>query len=295
MQNEAEEKKGIQEEEERAEQDLMLQAESIAEEVCPDPGPSSGKKRSKAGWILLAAVILLFVCSGVYKIYMDVSFQPAVDPKDMETGDLNVRINDNMIVVRNNDMKGRTEKVGIIFYSALRVDPGCYYPLMVRLSQQGYDCFLPIAFGNQSYLNTAGADKIIRKFTSVVHWYLAGHAGGCDQAARYAAAHPDRIEGLIFLGGAPGLDLSGLPKPLLSISGSEDTMISEKKRERAKKNAPAESGYEIIPGGNGTGFTNSTAVLDGDSPAKIDPEEQIDITAALMDSFIQEHYKPLYS
>lgn len=283
-----------------AEEAVFAQADEIAEEaISSQPGShtveaSPKKKRGIGKWILLAAAVLILALFGIYKVYMDVSYKPAVPPKEVEAGDLNVKVNDNMLSVRNTSTNGRTEKIGIIFYSALRVEAGCYFPLMVKLSQYGYDCFLPTAFGNQTYLNAGGADKVIRKYKSVTHWYLAGHIEGCDPAAQYAAANPDKIEGLIWLGGYTNINLSRLERPLLSIDGTEDTIHSGESKEKAKSHDPADAVYEVIEGGNSTGFTN-TVLLKGDSKAKIDAETQQEITAGLMDSFIREHYTPIFS
>lgn len=283
-----------------AEEAVFAQTDVIADEVIsaqPDGHAveaSPKKKRGIGKWILLAVVLLLLAFFGVYKVYMDVSYKPAIPPKEIDADDLNVKINDNMLSVRNTSTNGRTEKIGIIFYSALRVEAGCYFPLMVKLSQYGYDCFLPTAFGNQTYLNAGGADKVIRKYKSVTHWYLAGHIEGCDPAAQYAAANPDKIEGLIWLSGDTNFNLSRLDLPLLSIDGTEDTIHSGESKEKAKAHDPQDAVYEVIEGGNSTGFTN-TVLLKGDSKAKIDAETQQEIAAGLMDSFIREHYAPIYS
>lgn len=289
---------------EQIEEAVSAQADEIADEIAdeafsaqPDGSAEEASPKKNRGigkWLLLAVVLLLLAFFGVYKVYMDVSYKPAIPPKEVDAGNLNVKVNDNMLSVRNTSTNGRTEKIGIIFYSALRVEAGCYFPLMVKLSQYGYDCFLPTAFGNQTYLNAGGADKVIRKYKSVTHWYLAGHIEGCDPAAQYAAANPDKIEGLIWLGGYTNINLSRLDRPLLSIDGTEDTIHSVESNEKAKSHDPADAVYEVIEGGNSTGFTN-TVLLKGDSQAKIDAETQQEIAAGLMDSFIREHYTPIYS
>lgn len=242
------------------------------------------KRRLSGKWILLIIVLVLALLAAAFKIYMDQSYKPQDSYKKMDTSELDIEITDNMIVVRNSNLSNEPEKAGLIFYSDLRVEPECYLPLMVKLANKGYDCFLPVAFGNQPYLNTEGAISVIRKYVSIKNWFLIGHSRSCTTAASFAAKEPGKLRGLIYLGGYSEKDLSSYKLPLLSIRGTKDGIVNPLKFEDAKENDPKGTEYQVIKDGNNSGFVDTT-LLDGDKESGLSFQEQTDQTVDLIDRF----------
>lgn len=272
----------------------QIQPEIISFEDAPQIQPEAKtaaeadrKERRKlpGKYILLGAVLFILLAAAAFKVYMDVSFRPVTEVRASDYKELNISVTDNQIEVRNPNRSNKGEKTAIIFYSDLRVDGECYLPLMIALAEKGYDCFLPTALGNQTYLNVDGADTIIRQFSGFKKWALVGHSRSCDTAAAYAEGNPDRLNALIFLGGFSDRDLSRLDLSLLSIIGTKDTVVNLTKAEAAKAEAPRDSVYVTLSGGNNSGFINS-GLLTGDSKADITQEEQIRQTAEQIDRFL---------
>lgn len=272
----------------------QIQAEKAAsdetEQIQPETktaAEADRKERRKlpGKYILLGAVLFILLAAAAFKVYMDVSFRPVTEVRASDYKELNISVTDNQIEVRNPNRSNKGEKTAIIFYSDLRVDGECYLPLMIALAEKGYDCFLPTALGNQTYLNVDGADTIIRQFSGFKKWALVGHSRSCDTAAAYAEGNPDRLNALIFLGGFSDRDLSRLDLSLLSIIGTKDTVVNLTKAEAAKAEAPRDSVYVTLSGGNNSGFINS-GLLTGDSKADITQEEQIRQTAEQIDRFL---------
>lgn len=244
------------------------------------------KTKGRAGlYVLLALVLLVLLAGAAYKIFMDHSYQPTGEVA-LEGAGLNAENNDNLISVTSPGIIPANGKTGLVFYSALQVEPECYLPLMYQLAARGYDCYLPKAFGNQPFLNIVGADSVIRKHPNVENWYVIGHSGGCDPAASYAKEHTDTVKGLIFLGGTLKQDLSKSNLRLLSVFGSNDTVSDKAERDAAAAHAPANAAHQTIPGGNNTGFADIKGLLPGDSKADIPAEEQIRLTAEQIDAFL---------
>ena len=279
--------------EEAAQTDPQEGPKSDLEEVLEQPAHGQkikNKTKSKikipGRFILLGVVVIVLLVMLLFKIFMDVSFKPVESVKASDHPKLNISISDNMIEVRNPNESNPGQKTGIIFYSDLRVEGECYLPLMIALSEKGYDCFLPTAFGNQPYLNLEGAESAIRDFPHIPKWILVGHSHSCPTAAVYAKNHPDKLDGLVFLGGYSDSNISNLDLPLLSLTGTNDSVTDMNRLDTSKANTPADSVYQTIQGGNNSGFANA-GLLPGDSQAEITPNEQIQEAADQIDQFIQ--------
>ncbi len=245
------------------------------------------KKKFPAKYILLIIACIILLAAAGFKIYMDAAHKPKTPASELIPANLNVEISDNMLVVRNPQPVMEMEKAGIIFYSELRVDGQCYLPLMIALANMGYDCFLPVASGNQPYLNIEGADSVVRKYEDIENWILVGHGSACTPAAMYANQNAEGLKGLIFLGGYSDSDISGTGIPVLSLIGTKDTTMNPEKLEASKKNLPETAESVSIDGANHTGFVD-TNLLRGDSDADISFEDQILRTSTEIDRFARK-------
>lgn len=247
----------------------------------------SSRKINKA-YIVLAAVLVLLACLTVFKIYIDNEYKPKHKTEEyFEQALFDTEETDNMLVVRNESQVGIKTNIGLIFYSGEKINAKCYLPLMVSLSNDGFDCFLPIALGNIPILNLDGADSIIRKY-KCTSWYIVAHSGACDVAAKYLKGHSDKIKGIIMLGGYSETDISDTGADILSVYGSRDTVMDMDKYEKCKENLPEKAVETVIKGGNHTAFADCNTVK-GDTEASFPPEEQIVQTSRIIREYIDNN------
>lgn len=264
---------------------IKVSSGSVSSNSVSSKKTAKNKLPAKYIWlIVLLAVILVATC---FKIYLNNSYKPQNQGSEIDDSSLNIEITDNMLVVRNPELGLTKHKIGIIFYQDNRVEGACYLPLMKKLALKGYDCFLPVAFGNQAYLNVEGAESVIRKYDTIHTWVIAGHSGSCSVVSAYVRANPDKINGIIFLGGYSNKDLSKSNIPVLSLLGSEDTIINKNDYEKAKSLLPSTTEYKIIEGGNNSGFADTSLIL-GDSKASISFDDQTDLSTKFIHEFLQD-------
>ena len=261
---------------------------SVTKETGSHSKPNSSKNKKKLSskdiWLIVVlAVILAATC---FKVYMDNSYKPENNGAEIDDSKLNIDLTDNMLVVRNPKRGELKQKIGIIFYQDNRIDGKCYLPLMKKLALLGYDCFLPVALGNQSYLNVEGAETVIRKYVSIKTWVVVGHSSGCYPASSYVSEKPEKVQALIFLGGYSGFDLSASKVAALSILGSEDTVVNKGGFEKSKGLLPADAVFETNEGGNHSGFVD-TSLIFGDSEASISFDQQTDKTTEIIHDFLK--------
>ncbi len=238
-------------------------------------------------YILLVVVLVVLIALTALKIFVDNDHKPLHTVEEyQELTSFPISQTDNRLTIRDQETIDDYFNVGIIFYSAKRIDSQCYLPLMAHLANFGYDCFLPNALGNLPILNLDGADQIVNKFKWVTDWYLVAHSDACEMAVRYAKGHK-KIKGLILLGGYSKTDISDTDIKVLSITGSRDSILDMSKYKKAKSNLPKDAIYEVIKGGNHTAFAD-TALLNGDTQTSFDSEKQTIKTAELIKKFIDK-------
>lgn len=93
-------------------------------------------------------------------------------------------------------------------------------------------------------------------------------------AASYLADHAEAYEGLILLGSYSTADLSDTDLAVLSVFGSEDTVMNREKYEENKSNLPSDFSESVIDGGCHAYF-GMYGAQDGDGTSTITNEEQI--------------------
>lgn len=163
--------------------------------------------------------------------------------------------------------------IGIIFYPGGRVDERAYAPLAKLLSSQ-YNVYvsqMPIdlaIFGNNK------AAEIIPNHDNINSWYMMGHSLGGVMAAQYAYENESQIDGLILLASYPQAthDFSNSELTILSILGTNDTVLNPYELEQSMKLLPP-SAFKYIEGGN-HGQMGNYGEQKRDSNATITSEEQ---------------------
>lgn len=162
---------------------------------------------------------------------------------------------------------------GLIFYPGGKVNPAAYAPLARAAAEAGYLAVIVPMPLNLAILDTSAADAVIDAFPSVEHWALAGHSLGGSMAARYAAANPDKIDGLALIAAFSDVDLSGSGIATRVIYGTRDGLATVEEVEGGASLLPADAAWVKIDGGNHGqfGWYGEQA---GDNPATISHEEQ---------------------
>lgn len=230
-------------------------------------------KFSKGKWVKALLIILSIVIaiSGGFFIYtLDYYHALPIAQEVLNTGDIKYEMKDDTIVF-NPDIK--KENVGIIFYPGGKVDYLSYIPLMKSMAQAGYKSALVNMPFNLAVFDSNAADEIIDKYKEIDSWYVVGHSLGGAMASSYASKNEDKLEGLILLGAYPSSDLSYLDLRMLSIYGTKDNILDRDAFEENRDNAPNESRYFEIKGGNHAYYGNY-GEQDGDGKATISPKDQ---------------------
>ena len=163
---------------------------------------------------------------------------------------------------------------GLIFYPGGKVEYTAYAPLMHELAQNGVLCILPHMTCNLAVLDMNAADGLTELFPDVNYWYIGGHSLGGSMAASYLAKNTNTFDGLLLCGSYSTADLSELDINVLSIYGSEDTVLNAEKYETYKTNLPSDYKEYIIEGGCHAYF-GSYGAQEGDGTPRITEGEQI--------------------
>lgn len=169
-------------------------------------------------------------------------------------------------------------KAGLIFYPGGKVEYTAYALLMRACAEQGILCVLVKMPCNLAVLDVNAADGIAGQYPEINTWYIGGHSLGGAMAATYAANHSSELDGLILLAAYSTSDLKDAGLKVLSVYGTEDTVLDLEKYEEYRGNFPIGTSEFIIDGGCHAGFA-CYGPQDGDGSPTVTSEEQIALTA----------------
>jgi hypothetical protein len=175
---------------------------------------------------------------------------------------------------------------GFIFYPGGKVEYTAYAPLMEACAQRGILCVLVEMPFNLAVFNINAADGIRERYPEIDSWYIGGHSLGGSMASSYVAEHKTDFDGLILLASYSTEDVSDGLK-VLSIYGSEDTVLNTESYNEYKGNLPNDFTEVIIDGGCHAYF-GMYGAQKGDGTPKISNEEQIIITAEEIEKLVKE-------
>jgi len=172
----------------------------------------------------------------------------------------------------------------LILYPGGLVLPESYAPLARRLAAGGHRTYVVKMPFNLPVLGQEKASEIMR-LAPTDSFVIGGHALGGSVAARYAAAHPDKVQGLFLLAAYADnrTDLSRNRLPVLVVTGSRDGVLRTQQGAAMAHNLPSNRTYVTIAGGNHAQF-GSYGPQTGDQPATITPDAQ---TAAAAKAILQ--------
>ncbi|MFC4102862.1 alpha/beta fold hydrolase [Paenibacillus xanthanilyticus] len=182
--------------------------------------------------------------------------------------------------------QGDRKSPGVIVYPGLLADAAGYSPWARMLAERGYPVYLvkmPLHF---SPLAPERATHILNKHPREA-FVIGGHSLGGAVAARYAASHRERVEGLFliasFIDREAGKEVVGLP--VLQVAATKDGIITLNVSDREREQLPGTTEYVNIRGGNHQQFA-SYAEEWQDYPPAISEAEQLSLTAGALENWL---------
>ncbi len=242
------------------------------------------KRKITIGVISVLAVVAVIV--GACAVYVndyyraDLGAIAAFAPADTITKEV---LDDGTIVYAPDNAA-----VGFIFYPGGKVEHTAYTPLMQACAARGILCALVEMPFRLAVLDVSAADGIAARYPQIEDWYIGGHSLGGSMAASYLADHTAAYEGLVLLGSYSTADLSDTALSVLSIYGSEDTVLNSEKYAANKANLPEDFTEVVIDGGCHAYF-GMYGAQDGDGMPTITNREQILMTADAIAELVNEN------
>ena len=188
------------------------------------------------------------------------------------------------ILPRNTDAD-----IGIVLYVGAQITPDAYIPLLARISEQGYACFIPNLTFNMAALEPKAADDIISAHPEIKSWILAGHSMGGLTASGYADDHRDTVDGLILVAAYANRDMSDVGLPVLAVFGDADGVMNKGLYDKRLAWNPADFEEHIIPGANHAQY-GDYGKQPRDNDATIPAEEQQTKTAEIILDWLNRHF-----
>ena len=232
-------------------------------------------KRKRKIWIVTTSVLLtLAMMVGACAIYLCDYYRADLDAIGafMPQGTTWKEEPDGTIIF---EPEGATK--GLIFYPGGKVEYTAYVPLMQACAEEGILCVLVEMPFLLAVFDINAADGIQEEYPEIEDWYIGGHSLGGSMAASYLASNAEDYEGLILLGSYSTADLSGTDLAVLSVFGSEDTVMNREKYEENRSNLPSGFTEYVIPGGCHAYF-GMYGAQEGDGAPMITNEDQIRLT-----------------
>lgn len=255
------------------------------------------KKQGKLNFkklILVISITLVAVIASsaiAFKIYASNYYKADTDMiAEVESQDTATVIeydDDTLLFVPNSE---DDVKAGIVFYPGGKVEYTAYSALMYELAERGYVCILTRMPENLAFLNIDAASDYSDIISNVSTWYMAGHSLGGVAAGMYIsnlAESSDTMtyDGIILLASYINKDLSDTDLRLLSIYGSNDTVLDYESYYSYESNWPSDSTEYVIEGGIHSYF-GCYGIQSGDGDPQITNLEQIEQTADIIDDWI---------
>lgn len=229
---------------------------------------------------IVFSIIFIFLLAGT--IYMSGSHESMKEAQNILKTEQNIYLEENDWYLAEPD-KNKTN-TGIIIYPGARVEPESYLLLAKKISELGFKTFVvPMPF-NLAILDTDLAIKVIREYSSIENWFIAGHSLGGSMAAEFAELYSHNLKGLIFLASYPSERTTIKELPVLSITASNDKILDKEKFQNRKSNLPSNTEFVTISGGNHSQF-GWYGFQEGDGKATITRDKQLKLIVDHIEKF----------
>lgn len=232
------------------------------------------KTPHKKRWIALGAVLLILtILTGAFFWYVSDYYRAEDVALEVMAQDTGITVEDNLTILS----PSYPTDTAIVFYPGAKVEAEAYLPLLDRIRQTGVTCILVHMPFHMAIFDANAAGEVIARFPEYQHWYVAGHSMGGAMASKFAADHPDQVDGLILMGAYIYGDYPD--EKSLTIYGSLNQSVED--------NIDYTENIVEIEGGNHAQFGNY-GLQKGDPPGEISAEEQQAQTAAAIEAFIDQ-------
>ena len=248
-------------------------------------------KSARSNWIeeLINTAAQLAILAGVVIVYFGMSYQPgdtaAAALEDM--GSVQVTETEEYIL-----FDGAGTEDALVFYPGARVEAAAYSPLMMRLAENGTDCFLCKMKYNFAMLDADAAEGVrdVAGNNSYRHWYLGGHSLGGVTAAGLVtqgetADETSDWDGIVLLAAYPNAPIT---VPAILIYGTNDGIVEPEEYGRIVEDGlwPEDFTEVRLEGGNHAQF-GDYGEQNGDNEAELLFDEQLDQTADAITEWIE--------
>lgn len=213
--------------------------------------------------IVIVIILALIVGYGVY--YISDYSHAEKTATDCINGSENVTVSK---VSTGLFLDGKGNDTALIFYPGAKVEYTSYLPMLLKLANEGVDCYLVEMPFNLAFLGSDSADSIMVN-SSYNHYFIAGHSLGGVAASSYINS-TNKTDGLIMLAAYPTAEIH---KPVLSICGSQDKVLNLETYNKAKPLIKGNFTEFIIDGANHAQYAYY-GDQSGDGKATISPESQ---------------------
>ena len=219
---------------------------------------------------IILGVLIVFIIG--FGVYVNDYYHATSTAKQVLDHDGVTQVNKDLISLtpqQKND-------TGIIFYPGAKVESEAYLPLLEKLKNQGYSCYLIEMPFHMAIFNSDAALSVMKQYPDIKHWYICGHSMGGAMASKFVSEHQEEVDGLILLGAYIYGDVSS--QDTLTIYGSLNTSVEEK--------IDYKENIVVIEGGNHAQFGNYGKQA-GDKEATITSKQQQDQAVKAIVSFIE--------
>lgn len=227
------------------------------------------KWRLAGGSVLLLLVIL----SGAFFWYVSDYYRAEDVALEVMARDNGITVQDDLTILSPT----YPTDTAIIFYPGAKVEEAAYLPLLDQIRQTGVACILVHMPFHMAIFDANAAEEVIAQFPEFQHWYIAGHSMGGAMASKFAADHPDQVDGLILMGAYIYGDYPD--EKTLTIYGSLNQSVED--------HIDYTENIVEIEGGNHAQFGNY-GPQKGDPAAEISAQEQQAQTVAAIEAFLAE-------
>ena len=224
-------------------------------------------------WLIAGGIVLLIlaILTGLFFWYVSDYYPADETALEVMSQDSGITVQDNLTILSPT----YPTDTAIIFYPGAKVEAEAYLPLLDQIRQTGVTCILVHMPFNMAIFDANAAEVVIAQFPEVQHWYMAGHSMGGAMASKFAADHPDQVEGLILMGAYIYGDYPD--EKTLTIYGSLNQSVED--------HIDYTENIVEIEGGNHAQFGNY-GPQKGDPPATISAREQQAQTVVAIKAFL---------
>lgn len=219
--------------------------------------------------LFLSTICIFFVLIVGFFLYTSQYYHADSSVKEYVKDTKNVKV---ISIKEGLFLDGKGMESALIFYPGGKVDEKAYLPLLMKIADQGVDCFLVKMPFHLAFFGMNQADNLLHEY-DYKHWYMSGHSLGGAMAAYYASSHLDKLDGLVLLAAYPTKSLKTDTFSVLSLYGSEDHVLNMERMKEGDTFMPMHYTKICIEGGNHGQFGNY-GQQKGDGIATISSKEQ---------------------